>query len=115
NRSFISQETKDTSLILIDGMRGKIALKSVRNDSTKAKSEYKITNVEITGKTKKIIGFTCQEAILTLKDGDKTVIWFTPDILPAYRVGQFLNKEIKGVPLEIHSSFANGKVQTKMV
>lgn len=114
-QSSIHTNEKDSILILIDGMRGKYAMRVAKNDtSNKMMNAFKVENIDFTDESKKIIGYTCQKAIVTYKNGEKSEIWFTKEILPTYREGRILINKIPGTPLEIHSTWG-GKAKMKMV
>lgn len=113
-QSSISQKGQDTSLVLLDGMMGKIAMKVTEEDmDEKQKETYEVKNVELTDETKEVMGYTCKKAILTRVDDSELVVWYTDEIVPDFREGQYLYEEIPGVPLEMTSSW--GKMDMKIV
>lgn len=110
----ISHKDKDTTLVLLDGMMGRIAMKVSEDDMTEEqRSAYDDVEVEVTDETKEIMGYDCKKAMITSGKGEESVLWFTEEILPDYRGGQFLFEDIPGVPLEMYSTW--GKMDLKMV
>lgn len=110
----ISEEGKDTSLVLLDGMMGKIAMKVTEEDrDEEERLAYENREVELTDETKEIMGYTCKKAIVTSGDANESVVWYTEEIAPEYRKGQYLYEEIPGVPLEMYSNW--GKMDLKIV
>lgn len=108
------EQGNDTALVLLDGMMGQIAMKSTEEDmSEEQRLAMSKRDVELVDETKEIMGYECKKAIVTGADDKETIIWYTTEIVPAYREGQYLYEDIPGVPLEIHSSW--GKMNLKMV
>lgn len=90
------------SVVMMDMMGQKFAVKSTAEDVEKELEEAPDTKVEITGKTKEIAGYSCEEAIVTV-DGEETklIVYFTDEL----GGGQFngsnpLYNEIDGVMME---------------
>lgn len=112
----ISIEGNDSTLILLDGMMGRIAMRVTKNDmDEKRKLSMEVKDVEfVADDTKKIIGYTCKKAIVTTMDGKKSEVWYTEEIVPPYRKGQYLYEEIPGMPLEIHTTY-RGNMNLKIV
>lgn len=107
-------EDNDTALVLLDGMMGQIAMKRTEDDlSDEEKLALSKRDVELVDETKEIMGYECKKAIITGADDKESVVWYTTEIVPEYRGGQYLYEDIPGVPLEIHSSW--GKMDLKMV
>lgn len=105
----------DTTLTLLDGMMGKIAMKTTLDDlSDEQRLAYTERNIElIEDETKEVLGYTCKKAIVTTADDKEAVVWYTEELVPQYRGGMYLYEEIPGVPLEMTSSW--GKMDMKMV
>ncbi len=97
----INHKGQDSTLTLVDGMMGKIATKMTLDDLSDeqrlALSKRKIDLVD--GETKEVMGFVCKKAIITTEDEVETVVWYTDEIVPSFRYGQYLFEEIPGVPL----------------
>lgn len=110
----VTHKDKDTTLVLLDGMMGKIAMKvtedSMGEEERLAKEDM---NVELIDETKEIMGYECRKAIITMQDAEESVIWYTEDILPNFRGGQYLSDKIPGMPLEMYSKF--GQIDMKIV
>ena len=110
-----SVKGQDTTLVLLDGMMGKIAMKVTENDlddeRRMAKEKKEIELVD--GETKEVMGYTCKKAIVTAADGQESILWYTTEILPSYREGEYLDERIPGLPLEMHTNY--GKMDLKIV
>lgn len=111
----ISIDGNDTTLTLLDGMMGKIAMKTTLEDlDDEQRLAYTERDVElIEGETKDVMGYNCKKAIITTADENEAIVWYTEDLVPAYRGGMYLYDEIPGVPLEMSSAW--GKMDMKMV
>ncbi len=103
----ITVEGKDTTLVLLDGMMGRIAMKVTKEDmDEEQRQSTEVESVDfVSGETKEIIGYTCKKAIVTLKNGGKAEVWYTEEIVPPYREGQYLYEKIPGLPLEINTTY----------
>jgi hypothetical protein len=110
----VSIKGQDTSLVLLDGMMGKIAMKVTKNDmDEEERLAFENREIDLTDETKKFMGYTCRKAILTAGDAAESIVWYTEEILPTFRDGQYLFEEIPGTPLEMYSTW--GKMNLKMV
>lgn len=110
----VSIEGKDTSLVLIDGMMGKIAMKVTKADmDEEQRLAYENRAIDLIDETKEIMGYECKKAIITSGDAEESIVWYTEEILPNYREGQYLFGEVPGTPLEMYSTW--GKMNLKMV
>jgi len=95
-------------LTLLDGMMGKIAMKTTENDlDDEQKLAMSERQVDLVEGAKEIMGYSCKKAIVTTTDGKESIIWYTPEIVPSYREGQFLVNDIPGLPLEMTASWGN--------
>jgi len=104
----VMDKNQDTTLTLLDGMMGKIAMKTTEDDmDDEQKLAMSERQVELVEGTKEIMGYTCKKAIITTTDGNESIVWYTPEIVPNYREGQFLIDEIPGLPLEMTSKWGN--------
>lgn len=107
----VTHKGEDTTLTLLDGMMGKIAMKTTEDDledeQKLAKSKRRIDLVE---GTKEIMGYTCKKAIITSADNEESIIWYTSEIVPEFREGQYLFEEIPGVPLYMETSWGKMKL-----
>lgn len=110
----INHKGEDTTLTLLDGMMGKIAMKTTEEDMDDeqrlAMTERRIDLVE---GSKEIMGYTCKKALITGADDNESVVWYTDEIVPAYREGTYLFEEIPGVLLSMESQW--GKMNMTMV
>lgn len=104
----IMAKGQDTTLTLLDGMMGKIAMKTTENDlDDEQKLAMSERQVDLVEGAKEIMGYSCKKAIVTTTDGKESIIWYTPEIVPSYREGQFLVNDIPGLPLEMTASWGN--------
>lgn len=122
-----SVSDENGALFLMDQMGNKIYMKVDYNDpkykeKEKEQPEYKI---EYTNDTKKIAGYDCKKAIVTMKtrkgEEIKSDVWYTEQI-PNYYIKQKISgrrgqnmaymKEIKGMPLEY--SIAQGQMTIRV-
>jgi GLPGLI family protein len=104
----IMDKNQDTTLTLLDGMMGKIAMKTTENDmEDEQKLAMSERQIELVEGAKEIMDYTCKKAIITTTDGNESIVWYTPEIVPNYREGQFLVDEIPGLPLEMTSKWGN--------
>lgn len=111
----ISVREQDTALVLLDGMMGKIAMKVTEDDmDDERRMALEKQEVElIEGETKEVMGYTCKKAIIIGADGNESTVWYTEEIAPAHREGEYLNEEIPGLPLEMTAKY--GKMDMKIV
>lgn len=111
----ISIEDQDTTLVLLDGMMGKIAMKVTENDmDDEQRMAMEKKEVElIEGDTKEVMGYTCKKAIITGADEEEAVVWYTEEIVPNYRESEYLHEDIPGLPLEMYTKY--GKMDLKIV
>lgn len=104
----IVHKGKDTSLMLLDGMMGKLAMKNTLDD---LEDEQRLAlterDVDLIDEEKEIMGYTCKKAIVTTPDENESIIWYTTEIVPDFRSGQYLLEDIPGTPLEMESSWGN--------
>lgn len=107
----IMQKGQDSTLTLMDGMMGKIAMKTTENDlDEEQKLAISKRRVDLVEGTKEIMGYTCKKAIVTNADNEESVVWYSTEIVPSHRKGQFLYDEIPGVPLQMETSWGKMKL-----
>lgn len=110
----ISHKGADTTLTLLDGMMGKIAMKTTEEDlDDEQRLALTERRVDLVEGTKEIMGYSCKKALITGADDNESVVWYTEEIVPDFREGQFLYKDIPGVPLSMESQW--GKMKMAMV
>lgn len=104
----IMHRDNDTTLILMDGMMGRIAMKITDADMDEDRRlAYENREVQLIDETKEIMGYTCKKAIITISGAEESIVWYTEEIVPNYRAGEYLLKEIPGVPLEFSGKWWN--------
>jgi GLPGLI family protein len=98
----ISDGDLKESIMLMDMMGQKFAVKSTTEDIAKEMEKAPKTSVNVTGETKEILGYTCKKAVITFEEEDtEVIVYFTEEL-----GGQSLNfdnpqfKDINGVMLE---------------
>lgn len=104
--SLIGNKTADNSLLLMDNMyMGKIAVQlpkdAEESDDDMSKS-MTVRSVDfVDGETKEVLGYTCKKALVTYENDFVSEVWYTEQIVPNYRKGQYVFEEIPGLPLEL--------------
>lgn len=110
----VMTEESDTSLTLLDGMMGKIAMKTTLDDlDDEQQLAISEREVELIDESKEVMGYNCKKAIITTADDQESIVWYTNEIVPDYRSGQYLYEEIPGVPLQMEASW--GKMNMTMI
>ncbi len=98
----ISDGDAKTSITLLDMMGQKIAIQSTPEDIQSEMDKGPKTNVNITGETKDILGYTCKKAVITFEGEDTEIIVYFTEELGTKELNfdnpQF--KDINGVMLE---------------
>lgn len=97
----LTDKKSGESIVLMDLMGQKLAIKSTKEDSHQEKKEAEEqSNIEyIKGETKEISGYECKKAIIKTEDGGEAVIYYTED-LPNVDVSDQA-QGIKGFPMEM--------------
>ncbi len=68
--------------------------------SDEKSKEVAKTEINVTTDTKEILGYKCTKAIMTDKDGNDLVIWFTNEIKVDKKGQKYFDEGIEGFPLE---------------
>ncbi|MFA5574453.1 MAG: DUF4412 domain-containing protein [Brumimicrobium sp.] len=99
----IAVKEEENGLMLMDNsFLGKIAIVITSEDKEKQQEQSDKVDVKlIDGETKKILGYDCKKAIISVENQGEFELWYTEEIVPEIREGQFLYEEIKGLPLEM--------------
>jgi GLPGLI family protein len=100
----------------MDMMGKKSAVKSTEADMEKEKAEAGEYDVKLSDETKKIAGYTCKKATVTMKkDANTFDVWYTPD-LPHDQNGRNAWKGIDGFPMEftIDRKTQGGSIKMKL-
>lgn len=97
----LSDRKSGESIILMDVMGQKLALKHKKEDSEEeAEKAAENTEIEyVEGEEKEIAGYNCKKAIVKAADGSEAIIYYTED-LPNIDVSDQA-EGIKGFPMEI--------------
>jgi GLPGLI family protein len=117
NMVMIEDPDKKESYMCIDAMGKKTAVKSTEADMEKTKAEMGEYDVKLSDETKKIAGYTCKKAVVTMKKDDNTFdVWYTPD-LPYDNASRHGWKGVEGFPLEftLEQKAMGGNVKTKLI
>lgn len=93
----VTDKDKNKMLIATSGMIGK---KAAIKDNLSDDSEDTVDEFTKTEETKEILGYSCIKYILETDEGTQTM-WVTEAIIPQVQSGNFMNKSVKGMPLEI--------------
>lgn len=106
------------TLTLIDQMGQKVYMKTAASDIEKQQQDMAAPKIEYVNETKKVAGYDCKKAIITLhvKDEDiKTEVWYTDKIISS-AMGKSkeaaMFKGLKGFPLEYE--IVQGQLKIKM-
>ncbi|MBI1836964.1 MAG: DUF4412 domain-containing protein [Flavobacteriia bacterium] len=120
----ISNNITSEMLMLMSGMMGNKASKtSLKDNTTQTLTDPKEEiNVKLENATKDILGYKCKKAILTDKDGNELIFWYTEDIAINKKGQKNFSSKIPGVPLE-YEMFQQGmkmlitatKIEPKLV
>lgn len=97
---------KDEILMLMSGMMGNMAFQGKAEELEEEGEEADQNtegDLELINETKKIMGYKCKKAIMTNKDGNKAVYWYTEDIARPDGLKQMPN-QIPGLCLEMDLS-----------
>ena len=65
---------------------------------------YNGISISFTGNTKKILGYECKQALLTLKNGNIYTVYYIPSLMPSVTENPFEFKDVPGLILEYQSS-----------
>lgn len=108
----ITNIESESSLVLMDGMMGKIAMQPQMSDLTEDEKKLTDRSVELVDGTKEVIGFNCKKAIVTNNEGVETIVWYATELMPDYRAdNMYMMEEIPGLPLEF--TFVQGPMTMK--
>jgi GLPGLI family protein len=69
------------------------------------------SKLELLPDTTTILGYLCQKAVVTTKDGTSFAIWYTRSIVPAYREFQLMGKTLPGLMMEYEAQLGSLKVR----
>ncbi len=71
--------------------------------------QWNASSVQVTNETKKILNYTCRKAIITTKEGNSFVVYFTTDMTASATENPYQFKDISGLVLEYESQTSEGK------
>jgi GLPGLI family protein len=111
NQTIISDNTEMTSVILLDMMGNKMAIKQSKEDTEKAVKEMPTPKITYTEETKDIAGYKCKKVTLE-NEGEKMDAYYTEEILVTNPNMLSMFKDIKGVLLEFAQ--VSGGITLKM-
>ena len=98
----IVDDAKKEGVVLMDMMGMKMATEMGPEDFEQNEDVDANYDVEITGKTKKIAGHQCKQAIVKAEGGDLEV-WFTEDIEVEGTAPGYSYSKINGFPLQMET------------
>ena len=107
----VTNNDKNTGLMLMSGMVGNKAVKMTPDDIDKSADEVPEYQVENTSETKEILGYNCTKYILTTEDGLDVSYWTTKDIVASKTNNRYMNESVEGFPLEFETE-TNGMKMT---
>ncbi|MCO5260585.1 MAG: DUF4412 domain-containing protein [Crocinitomicaceae bacterium] len=105
NSTVIDLKSKE-SVMLMEGMMGKKAVKGNIDELGKSEEDGDEPKIEVekTGKTKKIAGFKCSQYVLTTEEGATMNYWTTTELTAAKTGNKFMNDKVEGFPLAFELS-----------
>jgi GLPGLI family protein len=100
----IVDANKNQGITLVETMGMKQALTMGEKVIAKAEEMQKSTglNVEKTGESKEIAGYSCQQAIISGENQPEVELWYTDEIDISNAYSQYSYGDIKGMPLEMY-------------
>ena len=113
NVTTISDAQTKSTVILMDIMGNKMALKNALKDSDKKKVEQSKITVKLLPETKMIAGYKCKKAEITSEKGKKSYVYYTKDIA-AGNINAAFNSplgEIDGFPMQFESKQNGGSMK----
>jgi hypothetical protein len=110
---------KKESYLCMDMMGKKTAIKSTDEELEKQRSEMGDYDVKLSDDTKKIAGYVCKKATVTMKkegDSNSFEVWYTTD-LPHNPNSKYAWKGIDGYSMEftLEQKSMNGNIKMKLV
>lgn len=94
----ITDSKNKEGVILIDMMGQKYAMEMTKEDIEKAEKENAEPKIEYTNETKKVAGYNCKKALVTMEGLDEVLSVYYTDEINVPENDQF--KGLKGFPLE---------------
>ena len=117
----LSSSTFNQTIFYNDNTGKATVLKSIGESkyiSTYTASDWQKENVVYNGikilftnNTKKILNYTCKEALLKLKTGNTYTVYYVPELLPSITENSFQFKNIPGLILQYETDVHNQKIQ----
>ena len=109
----IADDEMKKGVMLMEMMGQKMA--NELDDSEFEKNNEPLEDYEVkeTGRTKKIAGHVCKEAIITADDGGEYTVWYTEDIQVDARNSGYTYSKINGFPLEMDIDQDDMKIRMK--
>jgi GLPGLI family protein len=95
------------------GMMGNKAVKTTMTELNEQQPDDADLDIEFVSETKDIQGYKCKKAVLTGKDGQQAIFWYTEEI-EINKAGQsYLNDQIPGFPMEFEINQGGMKMSMK--
>lgn len=107
-----NDETKK-GVMLMEMMGQKMANPMDESDLESNKEPLENYEVKETGRTKKIAGHVCKEAIITAAEGGEYTVWYTEDIQVDAQNSGYTYSKINGFPLEMDIDQDEMKIRMK--
>lgn len=102
--STISNSNTKESILLLEGMMGKIASRMSEEDMNAINEDQEETSIELFDETKEILGYLTKKAIVTGDDGMETTFWYTEEIANPGNGNKYVSSEVPGFPLKFEVS-----------
>lgn len=75
---------------------------------------YEDSKLELLGDTMSILGYPCQKANVSLKDGTSFQVWYTTSLIPAYKEFQQMGKNLPGLLMEYEAIWGGVRVRYRI-
>lgn len=96
----IRNARENTAVALISAGANHYMIRMNAEDLEQEASRYQGLTFTQTGKTRKVAGYPCKEAIGTMKDGSTFKVYYDPDLAPENRQYSNQFRGLDGLPLE---------------
>ena len=80
-------------------------------DWQKQNTVYNDIKILFTNNTKKILNYTCKEAVIQLTNGISYLVYYIPDLLPLVTENTFEFKNVPGLILQYQTNVGDEKIQ----
>lgn len=109
----IADDEAKKGVMLMEMMGQKMAKPMDESELDQGNEPLEDYEVEITGRTKKIAGHVCKEAVVTAAEGGTYTVWYTEDIEVEAQSTGYTYSKIEGFPLEMDIDQDDMKIRMK--